>query len=111
MKNLFTNKLLLKIGAVALFTMPFSAIAQKQAADAKMNTFISTLMKKMTTDEKIGQLNLVTGGMAITGSVTNNGIDNNIRRGNIGGIFGLYGTANVRKAQDEAVKTPACISP
>ncbi|MFA6084501.1 beta-glucosidase BglX [Mucilaginibacter sp.] len=105
MKNLFTNKLLFKISAVALLTIPVkSAIAQKQAVDTKMNTFISTLMKKMTTDEKIGQLNLVTGGMAITGSVTNNGIDNNIKKGNIGGIFGLYGTANVRKAQDEAVK-------
>ncbi|MDB5288606.1 MAG: beta-glucosidase [Mucilaginibacter sp.] len=105
MKNLFTNKFFFKITACALLTVPVNnAIAQKQAVDAKMNTFISTLMKKMTIDEKIGQLNLVTGGMAITGSVTNNGIDANIKKGNIGGIFGLYGTANVRKAQDEAVK-------
>ncbi|MDB5060944.1 MAG: beta-glucosidase [Mucilaginibacter sp.] len=105
MKNLFTNKLLFKIAAGALLTIPVNnALAQNQAVDAKMNTFISTLMKKMTIDEKIGQLNLVTGGMAITGSVTNNGIDDNIKKGNIGGIFGLYGTANVRKAQDEAVK-------
>jgi beta-glucosidase len=66
-------------------------------------------MKKMTVDEKIGQLNLVTRGMAITGSVTNNGVDANIEKGNIGGIFGLYGVANVRKAQELAVKTRACI--
>ncbi|MBD1394422.1 beta-glucosidase BglX [Mucilaginibacter glaciei] len=104
MKTFFTNKPVLKFAAAALLVMPYGAMAQQPAADAKMNTFVSTLMKKMTIDEKIGQLNLVTGGMAITGSVTNSGIDNGITKGSIGGIFGLYGTDNVRKAQDAAVK-------
>jgi len=105
MKNFIKNKPLAKLVAAALLVLPLgNTFAQAPAADAKMNAFVSALMKKMTVDEKIGQLNLVTGGMAITGSVTNNGIDNNIRKGNIGGIFGLYGTDNVRKAQDEAVK-------
>lgn len=106
MKNLFTKKTFLKISAVALLAMPIGhAMAQTKAEEAKMNAFVSALMKKMTVDEKIGQLNLVTGGMAITGSVTNNGIDNGITKGQIGGIFGLYGAENVRKAQDAAVKT------
>ncbi|RYU91720.1 beta-glucosidase BglX [Mucilaginibacter terrigena] len=88
-----------------LLCLPFSnAVAQKQTETAKMNAFISGLMKKMTVDEKIGQLNLVTGGMAITGSVTNNGISDGVKKGAIGGIFGLYGTDNVRKMQEAAVK-------
>ncbi|OOQ59398.1 beta-glucosidase [Mucilaginibacter pedocola] len=88
-----------------MLAMPFGqAMAQTAPADAKMNAFVSTLMKKMTVDEKIGQLNLVTSGMAITGSVTNNGVDNGIANGKIGGIFGLYGVENVRKAQELAVK-------
>jgi beta-glucosidase len=105
MKILFTKKPLLKIAAVAMLTLPFGqAIAQQPRPDARMDAFINALMKKMTVDEKIGQLNLVTSGMAITGSVTNNGVDNGIAKGQIGGIFGLYGVDNVRKAQDLAVK-------
>ncbi|QHS57943.1 beta-glucosidase BglX [Mucilaginibacter sp. 14171R-50] len=89
-----------------LLCLPFgNALAQKQSETAKMNAFVNGLMKKMTVDEKIGQLNLVTGGMAITGSVTNNGISEGVRKGSIGGIFGLYGTDNVRKMQEAAVKS------
>jgi beta-glucosidase len=36
---------------------------------------LSGLMKKMTLDEKIGQLNLVTIGAPTTGSVVNKGVE------------------------------------
>ncbi|WP_203234988.1 beta-glucosidase BglX [Mucilaginibacter terrigena] len=105
MKKYFTTKPVAYLSAAMLLCLPFSnAVAQKQTETAKMNAFISGLMKKMTVDEKIGQLNLVTGGMAITGSVTNNGISDGVKKGAIGGIFGLYGTDNVRKMQEAAVK-------
>ncbi|AMR33761.1 beta-glucosidase [Mucilaginibacter sp. PAMC 26640] len=106
MKNIFNKKNFLRLSTAAVLALPcYGALAQKKPVDVKMNAFVSGLMKKMTIDEKIGQLNLVTGGMAITGSVTNSGIDNGISKGQIGGIFGLYGTDNVRKAQDAAVKS------
>ncbi|TFF32157.1 beta-glucosidase BglX [Mucilaginibacter psychrotolerans] len=105
MKILFTKKPLLKIAAAVMIALPLgNATAQQPKPDARMDAFINALMKKMTVDEKIGQLNLVTSGMAITGSVTNNGVDNGIANGHIGGIFGLYGIENVRKAQQLAVK-------
>jgi beta-glucosidase len=104
MKSFFTNKPLFKIAAAAILVLPFGNTMAQTQPDAKMNAFVSGLMKKMTVDEKIGQLNLVTSGMAITGSVTNNGVDNGIANGKIGGIFGLYGVENVRKAQELAVK-------
>ena len=75
-----------------------------QAQDAKMNSFISNLMSKMTNDEKIGQLNLVIPGGAVTGSVVSNDVDNKIRAGNVGGLFGITGPDKVRLAQDIAVK-------
>src|SRR4051812_42325502 len=104
MKILFTKKPFLKIAAAVMIALPFgNAMAQQPKPDAKMDAFINALMKKMTVDEKIGQLNLVTSGMAVTGSVTNNGVDNGIAKGQIGGIFGLYGVDNVRKAQQLAV--------
>jgi beta-glucosidase len=105
MKKYFTHKPIVYISAAVLFCIPLSKVtAQTQAENAKMNVFVSGLMKKMTVDEKIGQLNLVTGGMAITGSVTNNGIDDGVKKGSIGGIFGLYGTEKVRQMQEAAVK-------
>ena len=72
--------------------------------NAKMNAFISSLMSKMTLDEKIGQLNLVTPGGAVTGSVVSSDVDNKIRKGQVGGIFGINGPDKIRQAQDIAVK-------
>ncbi len=73
------------------------------AQDAKMNAFVANLMAKMTLDEKIGQLNLVTPGGAVTGSVVSQGVDENIRKGAVGGLFGITGPEKVRKAQEIAV--------
>src|SRR5688572_13767860 len=55
------------------------AILKAQVAktdNARMNSFISNLMKQMTLDEKIGQLNLVTpGGGIATGAVVRIGVE------------------------------------
>ncbi|NML38072.1 beta-glucosidase BglX [Chitinophaga sp. G-6-1-13] len=78
---------------------------ETQAQDAKMNAFVSNLMGKMTLEEKIGQLNLVVpGGGTVTGSVVSQGVDDNIRKGNVGGLFGITGPEKIRKIQDIAVK-------
>jgi beta-glucosidase len=74
------------------------------AQDAKMNAYVSNLMSKMTLEEKIGQLNLVIPGGAVTGSVVSKDVDNKIRAGNVGGLFGITGPDKVRQAQDIAVK-------
>lgn len=76
----------------------------KAQTDAKMNSFISELMGKMTIEEKIGQLNLVTGGEAVTGSVVSTGVESKIKAGEIGGIFSMSSPAKIRAAQELAVK-------
>lgn len=73
------------------------------AAGQKMNSFITNLMSKMTLDEKIGQLNLLTGGEATTGSVVSTGVEAKIKNGQVGGIFSLTTPARIRKAQEIAV--------
>jgi len=78
----------------------FSANAQSN----KMNDFINNLMKKMTLDEKIGQLNLVTPGGAVTGAVVSKDVDDKIRKGQVGGLFGITGPDKIRSAQEIAVK-------
>lgn len=55
-------------------------------------------------DEKIGQLNLVTPGGAVTGSVVSSDVDEKIRKGFVGGIFGITGPDKVRQAQKIAVE-------
>lgn len=85
-----------------LFYLAEPLVAQN-AADGKMNAFISSLMQKMTVDEKIGQLNLLTGGEATTGSVVSSGVESKIKAGNVGGIFSMSTPARIRKAQEIAV--------
>lgn len=82
-----------------LFT--FCARAQQQD---NMDKFVSDLMTKMTIEEKIGQLNLVTGGEAITGSAVSTGVETKIKAGQIGGIFSMSSPTKIRAAQELAVK-------
>ncbi|MBK0383309.1 beta-glucosidase BglX [Pedobacter sp. SD-b] len=72
-------------------------------SSTKMNVFISDLMKKMTVDEKIGQLNLLTGGEAITGSTGNSDIEKKVKAGQVGGFFSLSTPQKIRMVQELAV--------
>ncbi|HTK83462.1 MAG TPA: beta-glucosidase BglX [Patescibacteria group bacterium] len=70
----------------------------------KMEKFVSGLMARMTLEEKIGQLNLVTpGGASVTGAVVNEGVEEKIHNGLVGGMFGVGSLADVIKIQDLAV--------
>ncbi|MDB4903706.1 MAG: bglX 3 [Mucilaginibacter sp.] len=106
MINYFSGKLNYKAILLSFLIFPFyNAKAQVKTDETKMNEFVKNLMSKMTLDEKIGQLNLVTaGGQSKTGSVVNEGIEGGIKKGEIGGIFGIWGTNYIRKAQEIAVK-------
>ncbi|MEO6731840.1 MAG: hypothetical protein ABIN01_11545, partial [Ferruginibacter sp.] len=55
---------------VVLF-VSMTATVMAQKTDAKMKPFIDALMKKMTMDEKIGQLNLPGSGDIVTGQASN----------------------------------------
>lgn len=91
--------------AALLFSSGGGFAQTKPAASAnpKMNSFISTLMSKMTIEEKIGQLNLVTGGEATTGSSVSSDVEGKIQRGQVGGIFSMTTPQRIRKAQEIAV--------
>src|SRR5687767_2968736 len=75
-----------------------------QAQDTKMNSFINSLMNKMTLDEKIGQLNLLTpGGGIATGAVVNSDVESKIKSGKVGGMFGTIGSENIKRVQQIAM--------
>jgi len=92
------------VAAIAVSWFGTASAQNSAGSDAKMNTFVSGLLDKMTLEEKIGQLNLVTGGQSVTGSAVNENIEQKIKSGQIGGIFGVWGTKYIKQAQDIAVQ-------
>ena len=83
---------------VLLFVI-FSVSAQ----DPKMTTYVDALMKKMTLEEKIGQLNLPSIGFDVTGPILSQDVEGKIRKGLVGGVFNTYTPTAVRKLQEIAV--------
>ncbi len=66
---------------------------------------VESLLRRMTLDEKIGQLNLLTpGGGIATGSVVSKNVEDKIKEGQVGGLFGVSGPDKVRQAQEIALK-------
>jgi len=73
-------------------------------SNAKMKAFIDALMKKMTLEEKIGQLNLPGSGDIVTGQAQNSDIAGKIRAGQVGGLFNIKTVAKIRDVQRIAVE-------
>ena len=92
-KKIFFSLLLLAAGFL-------SAAAQKSPQD--MDRFIDALMKKMTVEEKIGQLNLPVTGEITTGQAKSSDIAAKIKRGEVGGLFNLKGVEKIRDVQKQA---------
>jgi len=76
----------------------------KEKRDPKMDQFINSLMKKMTLDEKIGQLNLSVAGEITTGQAKNSDVAQKIEKGLVGGVFNLKGVEKIRDVQKLAVE-------
>ncbi len=94
-------KKLLLLVAVAFFAISCG----QQTKKTEMDRFINDLMARMTVEEKIGQLNLLTPGGGIpTGSVVSTDVEAKIKAGQVGGIFGISGPDRVRQAQKLAVE-------
>ncbi len=85
--------------ALLIFSVQFSF-----AQDAKMKSFIDGLMKKMTLEEKIGQLNLPGSGDIVTGQAKSSDIGKKIREGKVGGLFNIKSVAKIRDVQKVAVE-------
>lgn len=96
------QKVFLAVGLASSFNV---AVAQQtKSGDAKMDAFVNNLMSKMTLDEKIGQLNLVVGGQSVTGSTLSKNVEEKLKNGQIGGMFGVWGTSYIKQVQEAAVK-------
>ena len=93
MRVLFISALILSLAAL-----------QCCKKENRMDSFISDLMSKMSTEEKIGQLNLSTSGGFTTGAAVNEDIQKKIKAGQIGGILNSFSVASMKAIQELAVK-------
>lgn len=90
--------------ALAASLVVVTAGLQAQKAPRDMDRFIDQLMKKMTLEEKIGQLNLPVTGEITTGQAKSSDVAKRIRNGEVGGLFNLKGVERIREVQRQAVE-------
>ncbi len=81
----------LLVQCIVMFFCSFILEAQKIDEKKKMGVFVATLMKKMTLEEKLGQLNLVTP-IARTGPFATKNASDKMKDGSAGNVFGLHGS-------------------
>ena len=81
-----------------------TAAIQAQKSPQDMDRFINALMKKMTVEEKIGQLNLPVSGEIVTGQAQNSDVAKKIEQGLVGGLLNLKGVEKIRDVQKLAIE-------
>lgn len=80
-------------------------MSQSRSEEVKMNRFISGLMKKMTLEEKVGQLSQCSGGFATGPDNTRISRTEEISKGLLGSMLNVSGAAETRKYQEAAMKS------
>ncbi len=101
-------KLLLRLTVAVVFIISLQADSQTnnptKPGNDRMKVFIDALMKKMTLDEKLGQLNLPGAGDIVTGQAGNSDIGKKIEEGKVGGLFNIKSVAKIKDVQKLAVE-------
>ena len=91
-----------KIGTTILLLVCFIGFSQQKTIDQKVNA----LLKQMTLEEKIGQLNQYTGNNQATGPITiNPNKETEIKKGLIGSMLNVLGTKYTRQYQELAMQS------
>ncbi|KAA2241757.1 beta-glucosidase BglX [Chitinophaga agrisoli] len=89
------------LASIITITCPLKA----QQKEAQKKQFLNQLIQRMTLEEKIGQLNLLTSDMDVTGPFMKPGYKKDIEAGLCGSIFNAYTPQYTRQLQEMAMKT------
>jgi len=100
---------MLKYTAVLFFAViQLQVWAQTPAKEAAIDAKVNALLKRMTLEEKVGQMNQYNGFWEVTGPVPKDGDAkkkyDHLRKGMVGAVLNVKGAENVRKLQEIAVK-------
>src|SRR5436309_7099627 len=99
--NMFRSLYFLSSLLVTYFIAP-DCIAQKKTIDQK----VDSVLKLMTLEEKVGQLNQYSGNWAHTGPITEDGnILQQVREGKVGSMLNINGVDHTRTLQKMAMQS------
>lgn len=97
--------IVLHFALIAIFCNALTVDAAKlPLKKLSLDQRVDSLLKLMTLDEKIGQMNLLTSDWDVTGPSIKSGYLNDIKSGACGNIFNAHTAAYTRKLQEVAVK-------
>ena len=87
--------------AIFLTLLSICCVAQKgtKSAVSDKDAFVSSLMAKMTLEEKLGQLNLPTSGDITTGQANSSDVAKKIEQGKVGGLFNIKTVSKIKEVQ------------
>src|ERR1700747_3313143 len=98
MKRLPLSQLL----CISVFLLPFIVFGQRKTIDQK----VDSVLRLMTLDEKIGQMNQYNGDWEATGPITKDGDkQNQIRKGMLGSMLNITGVGHTRELQEMAMQS------
>ena len=92
---------------LVLFLLPLFSLAQTGSVKSDIDKKVDALLKRMTLEEKVGQMNQYNGFWEITGPVPNEGNAKlkyeHLKKGLVGSVLNVKGVENVRKLQEIVV--------
>ena len=99
-------KYIFALGVCWLLTMPVCMSQQQPASATPLAQRVDSVLKMMTPEEKIGQMNQYNGDWAATGPITKDGDkQNQIRRGMVGSMLNVTGVAHTKTLQEIAMQS------
>jgi beta-glucosidase len=101
-KLVFLSLILMLAGVSCQNKAPQKGSAVWQQSN-RYDAQIRKLMSKMTLEEKIGQLNMLSGDGAVTGPISNTNIIKEIKEGHVGAMLNCYTASYTRKLMELAV--------
>lgn len=89
---------------IILTLLLFSCQPREKANDSAISLKVDSVMRLMTLEEKIGQLNLPSAGQFTTGQASNSEIARKIEQGLVGGLFNIKSVSTIKEMQQIAVE-------
>jgi beta-glucosidase len=88
------------------FSLSSAVLFAQATNEVKMNRFLDSLIRLMTLDEKIGQMNQYSSDFAATGPITKDGDkQTQVRKGMIGSYLNVTGAERTRSLQEIAMQS------
>lgn len=102
----FTDLLMKSITSIVLVVLLGLTACRKNERQSAgdVDRRIDSLLKMMTLEEKIGQLNLPSAGAFVTGEAGSSDIARKIEKGMVGGLFNIKSVANIKEMQKIAAE-------